>query len=145
MDQPTIIHDISSQGVKAVVPEYGRVILPLAELVGDQAGARLLLLQPGRESQRRKLGLSWFFPQIRKYRRSLIEVLLASLVLQLLNLAQPLVMQQIFDKVIGQQNLDTLYTLGLILLLVSYFRLVRCGAHLPLCRHHESDRYHSRF
>ena len=90
--------------------------------MGDQAGARLLLLQPGRESQRRKLGLSWFFPQIRKYRRSLIEVLLASLVLQLLNLAQPLVMQQIFDKVIGQQNLDTLYTLGFILLLVSLFQ-----------------------
>ena len=62
------------------------------------------------------------FPQIRKYRRSLIEVLLASLVLQLLNLAQPLVMQQIFDKVIGQQNLDTLYTLGLLLLLVSLFQ-----------------------
>ena len=122
MDQPSIIHDITSQGVKAVVPEYGRVILPLTELVGDQEGARLLLLQPGRESQRRKLGLSWFFPQIRKYRRSLIEVLLASLVLQLLNLAQPLVMQQIFDKVIGQQNLDTLYTLGFILLLVSLFQ-----------------------
>ena len=122
MNQPTIIHDITSQGLKAVVPEYGRVILPLSELVGDQAGARLLLLQPGRDSQRRKLGLSWFFPQIRKYRRSLIEVLLASLVLQLLNLAQPLVMQQIFDKVIGQQNLDTLYTLGFILLLVSLFQ-----------------------
>ena len=122
LDQPTIIHDISSQGVKAVVPEYGRVILPLSDLLGDQSGARLLLLQPGRDSQRRKLGLSWFFPQIRKYRRSLIEVLLASLVLQLLNLAQPLVMQQIFDKVIGQQNLDTLYTLGLILLLVSLFQ-----------------------
>ena len=122
MDQPSLIHDITSQGIKAVVPEYGRVILPLSELVGDQAGARLLLLQPGRESQRRKLGLSWFFPQIRKYRRSLIEVLLASLVLQLLNLAQPLVMQQIFDKVIGQQNLDTLYTLGFILLLVSLFQ-----------------------
>ena len=110
------------QGVKAVVPEYGRVIVPLSEMVGDQAGARLLLLQPGRESQQRKLGLSWFLPQIRKYRRSLIEVLLASLVLQLLNLAQPLVMQQIFDKVIGQQNLDTLYTLGFILLLVSLFQ-----------------------
>ena len=61
-------------------------------------------------------------PQIRKYRRSLIEVLLASLVLQLLNLAQPLVLQQIFDKVIGQQNLDTLYTLGFILLVVSLFQ-----------------------
>ena len=122
MDQPTMIYDITSQGVKAVVPEYGRVILPLSELTGDQAGARLLVLTPGRDSQRRKLGLSWFFPQIRKYRRSLIEVLLASLVLQLLNLAQPLVFQQIFDKVIGQQNLDTLWTLGFILLLVSLFQ-----------------------
>ena len=38
MNQPTIIHDITSKGVKAVVPEYGRVILPLSELLGDQAG-----------------------------------------------------------------------------------------------------------
>ena len=57
-----MIYDITSQGVKAVVPEYGRVILPLSELVGDQKGARLLILTPGRDSQRRKLGLSWFFP-----------------------------------------------------------------------------------
>ena len=42
--------------------------------------------------------------------------------MQLLNLAQPLVLQQIFDKVIGQQNLDTLYTLGFILLVVSLFQ-----------------------
>lgn len=42
--------------------------------------------------------------------------------LQLLNLAQPLVMQQIFDKVIVQQNLDTLYTLGIVLLGASLFQ-----------------------
>ena len=44
------------------------------------------------------------------------------MVLQLLNLAQPLVLQQIFDKVIIQQNLDTLYTLGFVLLGASLFR-----------------------
>ena len=49
-------------------------------------------------------------------------MLLASLVLQLLNLAQPLVMQQIFDNVIGQKYLDSIYTLGFILLLVSLFQ-----------------------
>jgi ATP-binding cassette subfamily B protein len=119
MGQPAMLHDVSRDQVKAVLPEYGRVTMPLSELTGGQGGARILMLSPGRDAQRRKLGLSWFFPQIRKYRRSLIEVLAASLVLQLLNLAQPLVMQQIFDKVIGQQNLDTLYTLGLILLGVS--------------------------
>ena len=52
---------------------------------------------------------------------SLIEVLMASLVLQLLNLAQPLVMQQIFTNN-RWQNLAVLYTLGLILLLVSLFQ-----------------------
>ena len=117
--QPSLIHEIRRGEVFAVIPEYGSVRLPISELLGDKGGARVLLLNPGRDAQRRKLGLSWFYPQIRKYRRSLIEVLMASLVLQLLNLAQPLVMQQIFDKVIGQQNLDTLYTLGLILLIVS--------------------------
>ena len=122
MGQPAIVHDISKGNVKLVIPEYGRVQMPLEKLTAGTPGLKLLMLQPGRDTQRRKLGLSWFYPQIRKYRRSLIEVLLASLVLQLLNLAQPLVMQQIFDKVIGQQNLDTLYTLGLVLLLVSLFQ-----------------------
>ena len=32
-------------------------------------------------------------------------------------------MQQIFDKVIVQQNLDTLYTLGIVLLGVSLFQV----------------------
>ena len=105
--QPSFIHEIRRGEVFAVIPEYGSVRLPISELLGDKGGARVLLLNPARDAQRRKLGLSWFYPQIRKYRRSLIEVLMASLVLQLLNLAQPLVMQQIFDKVIGQQNLDT--------------------------------------
>jgi len=119
MGQPAMLHDVSRDTIKAVLPEYGSVTLPLEELTSGQGGARILMLSPGRDTQTRKLGLAWFFPQIRKYRRSLVEVLAASLVLQLLNLAQPLVMQQIFDKVIGQQNLDTLYTLGLILLGVS--------------------------
>ena len=109
-DQPSVIFGITEGVVQAVLPEYGRVQFPLNHWLDGQEGVRLLLLQRGREAHNRKLGFSWFMPQIRKYRRSLIEVLIASLVLQLLNLAQPLVLQQIFDKVIGQQNLDTLYT-----------------------------------
>lgn len=120
LDQPVVIHDITSSSIKCVAPEFGAINIPTSELVSDNLS--VLILQPGRDAQNRKLGLSWFYPQIKKYRRSLGEVLLASLVLQLLNLAQPLVMQQIFDKVIVQQNLDTLYTLGLILLFVSLFQ-----------------------
>ena len=122
LNQPAMIHNINRTDVKAVIPEYGSISLPLSELTQGNAGVRILTLTPGRDSQRRKLNFAWFLPQIRKYRRSLIEVLVSSLVLQLLNLAQPLVLQQIFDKVIVQQNLDTLYTLGIILLGVSLFQ-----------------------
>ena len=121
-NQPAMLHDISNGVVKLVLPEFGKVEISTEDLVQDKGGARVLTLSPGRDTQKRKLGFSWFLPQIRRYRRSLLEVLVVSLVLQLLNLAQPLVFQQIFDKVIGQQNLDTLYTLGLLLLGVSLFQ-----------------------
>ena len=121
-NQPAIIYSISSNQARAVLPEFGACLIPVSELIDSNSSLRVLILSPGRDAQFRKLSLSWFLPQIGKYRRSLIEVLVASLVLQLLNLAQPLVLQQIFDKVIGQQNLDTLYTLGLILLGVSLFQ-----------------------
>ena len=121
-DQPCVVFDISGDIVRASIPSQGRVSIPLETFLDDQPGLRVLSLSPGRDTQQKKLNFSWFFPQIRKYRKSLIEVLMASLLLQLLNLAQPLVMQQIFDKVIVQQNLDTLYTLGFVLLGVSLFQ-----------------------
>jgi len=120
--QPAMLHDISRGKVRAVLPEYGMVSLDVNVLTKGQNGAQVLTLTPGRDTQKRKLGFSWFMPQIKRYKRSLLEVILVSLVLQLLNLAQPLVFQQIFDKVIGQQNLDTLYTLGLLLLGVALFQ-----------------------
>ena len=73
-----------------MVPEYGRVVLPLSELVGDENGARVAYCCNQAENlSDANSAFHGFYPQIRKYRRSLIEVLLASLVLQLLNLAQP--------------------------------------------------------
>ena len=121
-DQPAIIYRIEKGEILAVLPEFGRVRLTLEEWIGEQVGVQLLSVAPGRDAQQRKLGFSWFLPQLRKYRRSLIEVLVASLVLQLLGLASPLIIQQIIDKVIAQQNFDTLYVLGALLLSVAAFQ-----------------------
>ena len=104
-----IVHGVSKTDLLCVLPEYGAVKVPLSIFDGDDNGARFLFLQPGRDTQQKKLTFRWFIPQLKSI-KSLSEVLIALLVLQLLNLAQPLVMQQIFDKVIVQQNLDTLYT-----------------------------------
>ena len=121
-NQPTVLYKVVGGEVLGVIPEFGRVRFPVSELGADDDGLRLLVATPGVDSQRRKLGFGWFIPQLRKYRRSLIEVLVASLILQLLTLANPLIIQQIIDKVIAQQNLDTLYVLGMLLLLVAVFQ-----------------------
>lgn len=120
--QPSVVFSLEKGEVLAVVPEYGRVRLSQEEWIGDGPGVQVLSVSPGRDAQQRKLGFRWFVPQLKKYRRSLIEVLVASLVLQLLSLASPLIIQQIIDKVIAQQNLDTLYVLGGLLLAVAAFQ-----------------------
>ena len=76
-----MIRDISNDVVKAVVPEYGCITVPLSELLQDQAACVPLSLWTRQSAA--KVEFSWFLPQIRKYRRSLIEVLVTSLVLQL--------------------------------------------------------------
>ena len=67
------------------------------------------------DSAEKRFGISYFFPFLRRYRQSLILVFVASLFINIFGLAQPLLIQQIIDKVIGQQNFNTLYFLGVLL------------------------------
>ena len=59
-----------------------------------------------------KFNFTWFWPSLRKYKNTLLQVLLASFVVQLFTLANPLLIQVIIDKVISQRSLDTLQVLG---------------------------------
>jgi subfamily B ATP-binding cassette protein HlyB/CyaB len=56
----------------------------------------------------RAFDVSWFIPQIVKYRRLIGEVLLVTLGLNLLGLASPLFFQNVIDKVLVHNTLDTL-------------------------------------
>lgn len=64
------------------------------------------------EKSKVKFGWSWFTPVIKRFKWSLVQVLLASLFIQLFQLANPLLIQQIIDKVINQSNLTALQVLG---------------------------------
>jgi len=55
--------------------------------------------------------VSWFIPQLIKYRRLIGEVLLVTLGINLLGLAAPLFFQNIIDKVLVHNTLDTLTVL----------------------------------
>ena len=59
-------------------------------------------------AQNRRFGFSWFIPELLKHKKLWQEILLASLVIQLLALATPLFTQTIIDKVIVNRTQSTL-------------------------------------
>ncbi|MFZ5755544.1 MAG: peptidase domain-containing ABC transporter [Pseudomonadota bacterium] len=66
-------------------------------------------------------GFRWFVPVLLKHKAMWREVLLASLVLQLIGLATPLFTQVIIDKVIVHQTVSTLIVIGVALFVFMLF------------------------
>lgn len=103
-----LVISIPEQGIRRMKPES------FADLWEEEG--EILLLQPTKETPKRKFGLHWFVPSVIRHRRVLIEVLIASFAVQLLGLANPLLTQTIIDKVIVQNSADTLNILGSLLI-----------------------------
>ncbi|NDG73026.1 MAG: peptidase domain-containing ABC transporter, partial [Proteobacteria bacterium] len=110
-------------GIKGVVladPRTGLLRLSLADFLSRlPAEVDLLLLRPLPKEEKEKFGFKWFLPAIRKHKRVLIEVFVASFFIQLLGLANPLLTQVIIDKVLVQNSIDTLNVLGVLFVLIA--------------------------
>lgn len=63
--------------------------------------------------QTRKFGFHWFIPELLKHKKLWQEVLLASLVIQLIALATPLFTQAIIDKVVVHHTQSTLIVIAI--------------------------------
>ena len=101
-------------------PRLGMVRLSNDQLAGEfPDGIELLLIERAVSTPEQRFGPAWFWPALRQYRGVLIQVLLASFVVQLFGLANPLLIQVIIDKVISQRSLDTLQVLGIGLVVVT--------------------------
>ena len=74
-----------------------------------------------------KFDFSWFVPAVVKYRRLLGEVLLISLVLQLIGLATPLFFQVVMDKVLVNHAMKTLNVIAIGLILATLFEATLKG------------------
>ena len=108
------------RGLLLAAPSQGFVELD-AEQLEDAfpEGIELLLMDRTSTTPEQKFGPAWFWPALRRYRGVLIQVLIASFVVQLFTLANPLLIQVIIDKVINQRSLDTLQVLGIALVAVT--------------------------
>ncbi|PKG38883.1 type I secretion system permease/ATPase [Psychromonas sp. Urea-02u-13] len=74
-----------------------------------------------------RFDVSWFIPEFVRHRKLFFEVLLFSLMLQLLALATPLFFQVVMDKVLVHNALSTLDVLVMVLVIVGVFEVVLKG------------------
>jgi len=102
--------------LRVIDPLEGERFLDLEILEADQPVYRAVTLARRPRTATKRFGLSYFVPYLQRYRRSLVLVFVASLFINIFGLINPLLIQQIIDKVIGQQNFNTLYFLGVLLI-----------------------------
>ncbi|GAA6618562.1 peptidase domain-containing ABC transporter [Scytonema sp. NUACC26] len=121
-DSFAILYEITDQKLVLAVPEVGIVQQKLGNFIenwGEEG--QVLLLKPTKYTPQQKFSLRWFIPSLIKYRKVLLEVLLASFFVQVFSLANPLIIQLIIDKVIIQNSSNTLNVLGILLLILAVF------------------------
>lgn len=105
-------------------------ILSIDELNVSWSGEVILLQGPAL-----RFDVSWFIPEFVRHRKLLAEVLLFSLMLQLLALATPLFFQVVMDKVLVHNALSTLDVLVFVLVVVGVFEVILKGLREYLFAH----------
>ena len=103
-------------GEEALIQRAGASISKVTRAGLEDSWSGELLLVTTRENAsltNRSFDVSWFVPQIVKYRRLIGEVLLITLALNLLGLAAPLFFQNVVDKVLVHDTMSTLTVLAI--------------------------------
>lgn len=121
-DSFAIVYEIKNKKVTLALPQVGIRRQKLSTFIDlwGQTG-QVLVVNAGAQTPQKRFGLSWFIPALLRYRRVLLEVLVASFCVQLFSLANPLMTQTIIDKVIIGNSVDTLHVFGILMLVLAAF------------------------
>ncbi len=96
----------------------GRLEIPIDEFDKNYQSINNIVLNitKSNTSPSKRFGIYWFLPEINKHKKIFIQVFITSFFVQLLQLFNPLLIQQIIDAVISQGNLQSLNIYGLLLI-----------------------------
>ncbi len=122
-----VLHEVTSTSVVLGSPRTGLLRLAPAKLASrlavdnttngqDGENCRAIVLERFPTTPTKRFGFQWFLPMVAKQRGILVQVLLASVVIQLLGLANPLLVQQVIDNVIINSNSGAMSTFGVLMI-----------------------------
>ena len=117
-----IIYRLNQRELVLGIPAAANQALTLADFIEQWGEAgEVLTLGVNQFTPQRKFGFQWFLPALKQHRTVLLEVLLASFFVQLFGLVNPLLIQQVIDKVIINNSPSALGVLGLLLVVFAVF------------------------
>ncbi|MCP9838866.1 ATP-binding cassette domain-containing protein [Cyanobium sp. N.Huapi 1H5] len=100
--------------------ELGALLVPAEELVTHEGGlVELLLFDRKPDAKQRRFDWSWYAPFLRQHRRELIEVLVASVVINALRLVFPLGLMVLIQSVVASRNIGALVSIASVMLLAA--------------------------
>ncbi|MCP9925567.1 peptidase domain-containing ABC transporter [Synechococcus lacustris C3-12m-Tous] len=115
-DGPVLLVGERKGFLRVIDPREGERRIRAESLLEETPVLRAITLSRRPQTAEKRFDISYFFPFLQQHRSSLVLVFVASFFINIFGLAQPLLIQQIIDKVIGQQNFNTLYFIGVLLI-----------------------------
>ncbi|HEY9700190.1 MAG TPA: ABC transporter transmembrane domain-containing protein [Trichocoleus sp.] len=122
----TVLHEVSPDLAIVGSPRTGLLRLTPTELASYLTGndgetCQAIILERLPQTPIKQFGFHWFIPILITQRSILVQVLVASLFVQLLGLANPLLIQQVVDSVIVGANPGAMTMFGVLMLLCAFF------------------------
>ena len=121
-----VVYEITKKRVIVGDPAIGQRSLTKAEFLAGWSGYALLL-QPTvelKDAEEESTGFWKFFSIVKPHWKVLLEVFMASVLLQMFGLVMPLFTQLLLDRVIVQGSIATLNAVGLGMLIFGFFSIV---------------------
>ncbi|MEB3276772.1 MAG: peptidase domain-containing ABC transporter [Cyanobacteriota bacterium] len=120
-DHVGLLDGLDDDGLARVLePELGPLLIPPAALINSDDGQiELLLFERKPDAKEQRFNWAWFWPYIRRHKRALIDVLAASIAVNLLALVTPLGMQLLINSVSRQQDFGTLLSISALMVLAA--------------------------
>lgn len=115
------------------------VVLELPDFLARWSGRLIFLTSKASfAGEMAKFDFTWFIPAVVKYRKLLGEVLLISLVLQLIGLVTPMFFQVVMDKVLVNHAMKTLNVIAIGLVCATLFEVLLTGTRTYVFAHTSS-------
>ncbi len=87
-------------------------------------GTAVVITQKSIFDKEAVFGFKWFIPTILKYKKELVQVLVAVFVVQILGILTPVMTQVVVDKVLGNRSVSTLNVLAIGIAIVYIYELI---------------------